>query len=118
MKFYSPKLYLKDPWILVPTVVSLLCVLVPAVYLFFMVPNTETTYFLHTTVIFGVDLVGPYGGLYYPVYTGAVFCVLSSAAAFILYGKERFLSRFTMLFLALIELGIAYGVYRIVGLNV
>ena len=118
MRFYSPKLFLRDPWIFTPFGVGVLSLILATIYTVFNVPKGETTYFLHRTIVFGVDLVGTYGQLYRPLILGACFELVNLAASFLLYSDRRLISRLLMLCAALCTVGIAVSVYTVVGLNV
>ncbi len=117
MHFYSPKLYIQDPWVYGPTVGALLSLIASGVYAFVRVPTAGESYFLHSTIVFGVDLIGPRGSLFNPLLAGLVMVLVNVAITFVLYARERFLARFMLSALALSALGIAIGVYFIVGLN-
>lgn len=98
MRFYSPRLYLKDRLVWVPLVVSLFCSGFLFVRLLSLGAPSVGQTFLHYNVIFGVDRAGEWSQLYrYPIIS-LVGILVNFSIAFLLYSEYRPLSRLLTLF--------------------
>lgn len=115
--FYSPKLYLRDPWIRWPLSA---CSLAQGLIWWFVLSRvhpTNDSIFLHYTIMFGVDLIGNWGQILLPPAVGLSFGVFNFFLSFTVYSASRFTARLLACATVLVQIFLAVGVVLIVGLN-
>ena len=116
--FYPPKLYLKDRYISLPGLASLLLTLFMAWYAVTRIHPTSDSIFLHYNVFFRIDLVGEWWKLWLiPAFGGGVL-ILNFLVSYFIYSNNKFLSRLLIALTAFVEITILIGLVLIVGLNI
>jgi len=116
--FYSPKLFIRDPWILATFSLSIVCLLAMWWRTLFFVTSGMGQIFLHYTSIFGVDLVGEWWRIFFLPAGGKLLMVVNFILGLLVYRDDKFLARFFGVATLLIEIFLLIGVWLIVGLNI
>ncbi len=115
---YSPKLFLRDWWILIPLILIGFLQLWGWWYVIAHIHASVGQVFLHYTSLFGVDLVGDWWKMYYLPIGGSAMLIVNFLIAFLCYRNDKFLARFLCFFTALLELFLSMAIWLIVGLNI
>ena len=115
---YSPKLFVRDPWVLIPLSLSIVFQLLSWWYPYAHIHASAGQIFLHYTSLFGVDLVGEWWKIFYLPVGGLVIVLVNFTVSFLFYRMDKFLSRFLCIFTLLIEIFLTIAIWLIVGLNI
>ena len=116
--FYSPKLWLRDWWIHVPLIISLVLQVLMWWYLIAHFNSSSEQVFLHYNIVFGVDLVGNWWQIFYFPAGGLFALLINYFFAWGIYSTDRLLSRFLSVLTALITLLLSVAVWLISGINI
>lgn len=116
-KLYSPRLYFSDRWIYIPGLAILALLLFTWWYTVSRVHPTSEQVFLHYTIIFGVDLIGPWRGILLPVISGFVIAVVNFTASWLIYGNSRFLARLLPVATLVLHIFLLLSAVLLVGIN-
>lgn len=115
---YSPKLLLKDRWVSLSLLIIATAQAIMWWYTVSRVRPSDQQFFLHSNIIFGVDLVGAWWKIYLVPTVGAIFLILNALLAWWLYRSDRLAARLVLIFTIVVELAIGQGLWRIIGLNI
>lgn len=115
--WFSLKLYLRDRWLLVSGIGTLLAQLFLWGYLFRLLPPSNEPVFLHYTILVGVDFIGPAWQAYLLPLGGFIFALVNYAVGFITFNQGRFLARLLCVSTFFLHLLLAIAVVFLVGLN-
>ena len=114
---YSFKLFARDPWIGFPLVAASALNAVAWWYTArHLLPATET-FFLHYTVVFGVDWVERSSYVLLIPLSGTVLVAVNLGLAWWLYRDERLLARLLPLFTCLLQAGMLVTLRLLFQLN-
>ncbi len=116
--FYSPKLYLRDPWVSLPLLASLALQAAMWWYIVSKIPRTGEQIFLHYNIMFGIDLVGEWWKILFAPISGAAVLIINYLLSFTLYSANRFLARLLAVFTTCFETLLLIGAVLIVRLNI
>jgi hypothetical protein len=116
--WYLLKVFIRDPWVLFPLIISLIGQSFSWWYILFFVPNNQEQYFLHYNIIFGVDLVGAWWKLLFIPIGGLLILIVNFLLAAGCYNKDKVLARLFTVFTALFQLCLAITAYLAVGMNI
>lgn len=114
---YLIKVFIKDPWIIVPLVTGLATQLFVWPFIFFQLGQRSDYLFLHYNIIFGVDLVGPWWKILYLPLGGLGIIILNIALSLYIYNHDKLISRMLLFFAALFSLFLVWAVYLAVDIN-
>lgn len=114
----SPRIFVRDYWILTPLVLSLGVWGFASWYLFSHLYPTSEQVFLHYNIIFGTDLVGKWLDILYFPLAGMAVMLVNFALALVLYLSEKFLARWLASLTVLLQIFLLVTIWLIVGLNV
>ncbi|MBI2037791.1 MAG: hypothetical protein HYT15_02570 [Candidatus Magasanikbacteria bacterium] len=117
MLFYSPKLYLRDPWISIPLAGSILIQIFLWVILVMNVSPDTPVIFLHYNIIFGVDSVGEWWQIYFPPLIGVLVILFNCLCSLAVYFYDKFLARLLNAWILFFHLFLAIGIALLVRLN-
>ena len=116
--FYSPKLFLRDWWVLGSLVVVALSQIFSWSYLIYYIrPSTEQL-FLHYNIVFGVDLVGAWWKIYFLPLGGFVSALINYIFSLAFYDSDKILARFLSFVSAVVHIFLIIAIIFIVGLNI
>jgi hypothetical protein len=115
--FYSPKLYLRDRWVLVPLLGVILIQIFFWWYLIANIRSDAGQIFLHYNIIFGVDLVGDWWRIYLLPLVGTVVILLNYFFSFMFYSVDKFLARLMSGWVLFFHLFLMIGIILLVRLN-
>lgn len=116
--FYSPKLFLRDWWILESLVVVALSQVFIWSYLIYYIHPSAEQLFLHYNIVFGVDLVGAWWKIYYLPVGGIVTLLINYLFSIAFYDTDKILARFLGVLSAVIHVFLVIAAVFIVGLNI
>ena len=114
---YLIKVFIKDPWIIIPLITGLTTQLFVWPYIFFQLGQRSDYLFLHYNIIFGVDLVGPWWKILYLPLGGLAIIILNFLLSLYIYNQDKLISRMLLFFAALFSLFLAWAVYLAVDVN-
>ena len=115
---YSPKVYLKDWWIVVPLFFVISSQLFMWWYSVLHIHSSADQIFLHYSSIFGVDLVGAWWKIFYLPLLGLIIFFLNYGLSFFLYSSEKFLARILVVGAGVSHLFLVVALWFVVGLNI
>jgi len=116
--FYSPKLYLRDRWILFPAIGAILAQIASWWYIIANIHPDAGQIFLHYNIVFGVDLVGDWWHMFFLPLGGILIFIVNYFFSFMFYGSDRFLSRLLSFWTIFLHIFLLAGIIFLVGLNV
>ena len=116
--FYSPKLYLRDPWIAAPLLGVILTQIFLWWYLISSIRPGAGQIFLHYNIIFGVDLVGSWWRIYFLPLAGILVTLLNYFFSLTFYAVDKFLARLLSVWVLFFHLFLMIGTVLLVRLNV
>ena len=117
-KLYPLGLYLKKTWTLVPLIISVLLNSFVWFWILWHIGPTEELVFLHYTVLFGVDFIGPWWNLLYIPITGLAIILINLCIGWIFFGKDQFIARVLQLVSILAHIFLIIATILIVFLNI
>ena len=115
---YSPKLYLKDRWVLAPLIVSIAAQFVMWWYIVSKLSGRADQVFLHYNVVFGVDLVGKWWQALFLPLGGVIILVVNFLASFLFYRADKFLAHFLTIITMGLEVFLTIATIIVVGMNI
>jgi len=115
---YSPKLFVRDSWVLFPLSVSIFLQVWGWWYTATHIHASAGQIFLHYTSLFGVDLVGGWWKIFYLPAGGLLIILVNFVVSFLFYRMDKFLSRFLSIFTLFVEIFLTIAIWLIVGLNI
>lgn len=95
MPRFPLKLFLKDRWILGSFLSAFLLNFFLWIYLALAIKSAAETVFLHYTVHFGVDLIGPRGQIFSLPLLGFILILLNFLLAYFIYNSHKGLGLLT-----------------------
>lgn len=116
--FYHPKIFWKDRWILIPSLITAVCQAFSWIYFILHIRPSADQFLLHYNIIFGVDLVGAWYKLFFIPLGGLLTFLVNLGIAWFFYGDDKILARFLAFFATLINIFLALAAYLIIGLNI
>ena len=116
--WFLPRLYFRDPWILLPFLFSAVVQGLLWWYIAVKIHPSAQPIFLHYNIIFGVDLLGEWWKIWYLPGGGLMIFFLNFILSFVWYGEDRLLARLLCAAAVLLEVLVGLGSYFIVGLNI
>lgn len=115
--FYSPKLYIRDPWIAAPAAGIIFIQIFMWWNLIANIHPALGRVFLHYNIIFGVDLAGEWWKIFFlPAGGLLVFCI-NYFLSFMFYGTDKFLARLMSFWALFFHIFLLVGVVFLVRLN-
>ncbi len=115
--WFAIKLYLRDRWLLVTSLVSLLIQLFLWTYLLIFIPPNSESVFLHYTVSVGIDLIGPAWQVYALPAGGALMIVVNYVVGFFTFNQGRFVARLLGVATVILQILLVVAEVFIVSLN-
>ena len=115
--FYLLKVFFKDPWVLIPLVVTAVSQLFMWPYFFYELGSGRDILFLHYNIIFGVDLVGEWWRMLFLPLGGLVIFLVNYSLALLFYNTDKTAARILAVFAAVFALFVAWAVYLTVDIN-
>lgn len=91
-KIYPFRLYSKNLAILVPSVLTLATNFLAWFWLLWQIPRGDQQLFLHYNILFGVDKVGTYGGVFLITTVGLVIFIINYLLGWLLFNKDKYSS--------------------------
>lgn len=116
--FYSPKLYLRDKWVLLPLIFIVLAQIIMWWYLAKNIKPGADQIFLHYNVVFGIDLLGAWWKIYLLPAGGLLTFLVNYFLSFLFYSFDRTLSRFLSFLTLPLQIFLLIAVFYITGLNI
>lgn len=116
-KLYSPWLYIRDRWVYIPGLSVLVLIAFTWWYIVSRVHPTTDQVFLHYTIIFGVDLIGPWRGILLPAISELVIAGINFLVSWLVYGTSRFLGRLLPLATVVLAIFLLLSAVLLVGIN-
>lgn len=116
--FYSPWLYIRDRWIYLPGLGVLLLTVFIWWYILSRVHPTSDQVFLHYTIIFGVDLIGPWREILTPALSGLVITIVNFVVSWFIYSNNKLLARLLSLATFVIHIFLLIASVLMVRLNI
>ncbi|MBI5729343.1 MAG: hypothetical protein HY983_03855 [Candidatus Magasanikbacteria bacterium] len=117
LKLYSPWLYIRDRWIYIPGLGVLGLIAFTWWYIVSRVHPTSDQVFLHYTIIFGVDLIGPWRGILLPAISGLIIVGINFTVSWLIYGSNRFLARLLPVATLILAVFLLLAAALLVGIN-
>ena len=118
LKLYSFRLYIRDRWIFIPGLGILAFLIFTWWHTVSQVRPTIDQFFFHYTIIFGVDLVGPWRGILLPGISGLAIAVINFAVSWFIYGNNRFLARLLMMATLILNIFLLLAAALLIKINV
>lgn len=115
--FYLLKVFFKDPWVVLPLLVSAISQIYMWPYILMNLAQRKGTLFLHYNVVFGVDLVGAWWKIFFLPLAGLIIIVLNFGAALYSRNSDKVISRMFTVFAAVFQLFLVLAVYLTVQIN-
>jgi hypothetical protein len=115
--FYSPKLYFRDLWNLVPLIGSILIQIFLWWHLISNIQSDAGQIFLHYNIIFGVDLVGAWWKIYLIPLLGMAVILLNYFFSWMYYSVDKFLARLMSVWVLFFHIFLTVGIVLLVRLN-
>ncbi len=115
--WFSIKIYLRDRWLLVTSLLSLAIQIFLWSYLFRYLPPNNESVFLHYTILVGIDLVGPAWQAYALPSGGALIMVVNYVVGFFTFPQGRFMARLLGVATLILQILLVIAVVFIVSLN-
>lgn len=116
-KIYSPWLYIRDRWVKIPGFGVLGLLIFTWWYTLSRVQPTSDQVFLHYTIIFGVDLIGPWRGILLPAVSGLVIAAVNFTIGWLIYGSSRFLARLLLSATLILIIFLSLAAVFLAGIN-
>lgn len=116
-KLYSPRLYFRDRWVYIPGLAAAGLVIFTWWYTISHIHPTTDQVFLHYTIIFGVDLIGPWSGVLLPAISGLLFVIVNFTISWLIYGSNRFLARLLPLVTFILTIFLLFFAVLLVRIN-
>ncbi len=116
--FYSPKLYIRDWWVLTSGIWVILAQIFMWAYIFINIHPGDDQFLLHYNIIFGVDLAGEWWKILYLPISGLLVVLTNFLISYYFYGEERFMSRLLANMAAFFHVLLLVATVLIVGLNI
>ena len=116
--FYSIKFYLRDLWIAIPAVLS---VLIQGFLWWYAGNNIHPglgQIFLHYNIIFGMDLIGDWWRMFLLPAAGLLVFFLDYLISYFFYAKDKFLSRLLSFWVIFFHIFLLIGTVLLVRLNI
>lgn len=115
---YPIKLYLKYRPNIVMLPISLALNVASWFWLLVNIPPQEDQLFLHYTILFGVDLIGTWGKIFYLPLTGLLILLVNAAIGWLLFKSSKFFAQILNTVGLVCQLFILVATWLIVFLNV
>ncbi len=118
MNLFLIKVYFRDRVVLFSFLLILVIQSVMWLYLLRTIHPSTENFFLHYTVLLGIDQEGPWWKLFQlPLVGVGVWCI-NTVLSLLVYSKDRTLARILVGSILFFQLFLAWIVYLLVGLNV
>lgn len=114
---YRLKVFLKDPWIIIPLAIAIAGQVFLWLYIFLRLGSASDQIFLHYNIIFGVDLVGEWWKILYLPVGGFMIILVNFFLSFFCYGNDKIISRLISFCAGIFELFIVWAAYLMVEIN-
>lgn len=114
---YLLKVFFKDPWVIVPLVVSCATQLFMWPYFFYELGSVRDILFLHYNIIFGVDLVGEWWRMLFLPLGGLIILLINNILALTFYNTDKTTARMLAIFAAIFSLFVAWALYLVADIN-
>lgn len=115
--FYLLKIFFKDPWVLLPLIISALSEGYMWYYILSNLGGRNDNLFLHYNIIFGVDLVGSWWKILFLPLGGLAVIVVNYLLSLWLYNIDKIVARMLTMFCGVFLLFLSLAVYLIVDIN-
>lgn len=118
IQIYPLRLYYKRLPILIPSVLALAVNFLSWFWLLWQIPRDDQQLFLHYNVLFGVDKVGSYGGVFFIVIVGLVIFILNYLLGWLLFRRDSYSSLILNYMSLICQIFVFVGSLLIVFMNV
>lgn len=115
---YPPKLFFKDRFVAVNTLILAILAIVSWWFILSKVPKNADQVFLHYNIIFGVDLAGSWWKLLMLPGGATAVLVINTIFAWSIFSHDRILAKIVLICGVLASLVALSSLVLIVGLNV
>jgi hypothetical protein len=115
--FYYLKLYLRDPRVLLPLLLSIIAQVFIWLYILLNVKPSVGRLFLHYNIVFGVDLLGQWWKILYLPLGGLLIILINFVISFLFYKRDKFFSWLLAFWVFLIHIYLVIETYLLVRLN-
>lgn len=117
-QIYPFRLYNKRLSILVPAVLSLLVNFLSWFWLFWQIPREDQQLFLHYNVLFGVDKVGSYAGVFVITIIGLALLIINYLLGWLMFNHDSYSSIILNYMSLICQIFVFVGTLLIVFMNV
>lgn len=111
------KVFFKDPWIVVPVILSATGQLFMWPYIIVNLSAAGEQAFLHYNNIFGIDLVGAWWKALFLPLGGLILILINYSLAFYCYNSDKIMARILSICAGLFQLFLVLAVYLMVEIN-
>ncbi len=115
---YPLKLYFKRKPIIIAGTLGLILNLSAGLLLLFQVPHRQGDYFLHYTILFGVDRIGSYQEIFTVPLWGFTIFILNLVVGWVVYSYDAFMAEITQYVSVVVQALIFIAAILLVFLNV
>lgn len=115
---YPLKLYVRDRWIGLPFLVTILLVFFSFWYAVAKIHPSSEQIFLHYSILFGVDLIGEWWKVWFIPIAGLGAALVNGILSYLFYNNNKFLARFIAIVTTFLEILTIVGMVLIIGLNI
>lgn len=117
LSLYPLKLFLKKKSVLIPLIAALALNLAAWLWIFFGAREIGEQAVLHYTILFGVNEIGSYSGLYAPPAIGLGMLAANLVVAWVTYAYDTFLAALIMAGSVALQLAVVGTAATLVFLN-
>lgn len=115
--WYTLKNYVKDPWIIIPLLISYGIEVGMIVYGFKYIHPAQEGVFLRYTILVGPSLRGEWWKLYYIPIVSFVLLIIHTGAGFLLSTLDRILVRLLMCVMVVFQVFVSIAFILLIGIN-
>lgn len=117
LEWYPLKLLFRQRVVLISTGLSLVLNATAWGLLFWGIPHSETSVFLHYTVLFGVDSIGTRDQVYAAPLWGLVILFVNLLVAWLVSAREQFMAQILLVSTVFTQLATLLAAFLLVFLN-
>ena len=115
---YPLRLYMRHPATFLPLAAGLFLNLAAWGWLLFAIPRGSEQTFLHYTVFFGIDDVGPWHRVFFAPLGGIAVLFVNAVLGWMLYKRETFMAHVLVAMAALVQALVLVNATLVIALNV